>query len=291
MTSFDQALIQVINDKQSGSVAILQQLIRGILSYLVRETDPIVSFNTLSSRMPLMRGALSHFAVVSHFLTNLEAAISKIPDHGFVKDELFDFVVSYDNKWKNANAGVAKIADENLDCNGKTILLHSNSSVITSFFSRLSKQNVNAEIILTESRPENEGRYQAEMLAGLGYHVSYIVDAAVGFMMDRVDLVLLGADQIHKNYFVNKIGTYAIALFCREKGKQLHVLADSRKIVRATVDPASLYNVNRPGDDIWKTTYQGIHPVNYYFEPIPTLLVTSFITENSVIKSSDLINS
>ncbi len=283
MTIFDDALLQVMNDKQSGSVAVLQQLIRGILAYLTREPDSSKSLEIIHDRLPLMKGSLGHFQVVSHFLDQTETALKSIEKDHASADLLFDFVKEYDNTWKHANAGVASMATEHLNFNNKTILLHSNSSVITSLFNKLSKQQVNLQFIQTESRPENEGRYQAEKIAALGFDVKFVVDAAAAFMMDKVDMMLTGADQIHPDYFVNKIGTYMLALVCREKNIPLHVLADSRKISQKNVGKKSLHNIVKPGSDIWKNHPEKIEPVNFYFEAIPSRLVTSFITEKEMI--------
>jgi translation initiation factor 2B subunit (eIF-2B alpha/beta/delta family) len=284
MTTFDVAILQIINDKQSGSVAVLQQLIRGISAYLIREDNSTKSISTIQNRFPLLKGALGHFAVVDHFLNHLKSVL----DNENSSDELFNFVNDYNNRWKNANTEVANIAMDKLNCEGKTILLHSNSSVITSFFHKLQKKQVKLRVIQTESRPENEGRYQAKMLADLGFQVSFIVDAAVGFMMDKVDMVLLGADQIHKNYFVNKIGTLSIAMLSKQQNTPLYVLADSRKIASTEANPQSLHNINKPGTDIWDTNNDLIEPINYYFEAIPTRLVTGFITETRILKADEL---
>lgn len=287
MTNLDEALLQIINDKQSGSIAILQQLIRGISSYLIGESDPQVSLNTIHDRLPLMRGGLGHFAVVGHFLNELEIITANNLKDAKSQEALFDFVNQYDSRWKNANSEVSNVAAKYLDCTNKTILLHSNSSVITSFFSKLNSTNVKASIVQTESRPENEGRYQAVKLANLGFNIKYVVDAAAAFMMDDVDMMITGADQIHKNYFVNKIGTYAMALLCREKNIPLYVLADSRKISNTNADPQTLHNIQRSGNDIWKSSPERVTPVNFYFEPIPTNMVKSFITEKQIHTPAD----
>lgn len=290
MTIFDEALLQIINDKQSGSVAILQQLIRGVSAFLIREKDDTTCHTILQDRMPLMHGGLGHFEVVSHFLRELEKVLTEKHSIKKSNDRIFDFVDHYNKHWKNANAEVAEIASQNIDCQGKTILLHSNSSVITSFFNKISKQNLDISFVQTESRPENEGQYQAKKLAALGYRVKYVVDAGAAFMMDEVDMMLTGADQIHPNYFVNKIGTYALTLICREKGIPVHVLADSRKISKNNVDLQSIYNVKRPGSDIWKVSNPNIEMLNFYFEAIPTELVNSFINEKNVLTTDELRN-
>jgi len=288
MTIFDEALLQVINDKQSGSVAILQQLIRGISAFLIREKNVNTCNQILQDRLPLMYGGLKHFAVVSHFLHELESALVEELKTTNSTDGIFDFVQGYDNLWKNANTKVAQKAAQTIDCNGKTILTHSNSSVITSFFHKISGQNMDISIVQTESRPENEGHYQAAKLASLGCKVKFVVDAGAAFLMDEVDMMLTGADQIHKNYFVNKIGTYALMLVCREKGIPVYVLADSRKISNTDTNPQSLHNIKRPGTDIWKTNRENIQAVNFYFEAIPTSLVKAFITENLIFAPAEL---
>jgi translation initiation factor 2B subunit (eIF-2B alpha/beta/delta family) len=288
MTKFDEVLLQVINDKQSGSVAILQQLIRAILGYLIREEGNVKDREVIRKRLPLMRGSLGHFEVVSHFLKGLEDMLKSIEQNSKTADELFDYVKDYDQRWKTANVQVADLALKNLDFNHKTIFLHSNSSVISSLFRKIAGEQIVCKIIQTESRPENEGRYQAEKLTALGFEVKFVVDAAAAFMMGEADMMLTGADQIHPDYFVNKIGTYMMALVCREKNIPVYVLADSRKISSRKTSPESLYNIIKPGEDIWKNYPKNLEPVNFYFEAIPTNLVTAFITESNVMNPQDL---
>jgi translation initiation factor 2B subunit (eIF-2B alpha/beta/delta family) len=288
MNIFDVSLAQVLSDKQSGSVAVLQQLTRAILSYLIREKNFHESLIVLKYRLPTIKASLSHFAVVNHFLCELENQINILEENPTDQELLFNFVNNYDNQWKDANKDVADLASKTLDCDGKTILLHSNSSVVSTFFRKLSNTGIFPKVIQTESRPENEGRYQARSIAELGFDVDYVVDSAAGFMMKNVDMVITGADQIHKNYFVNKIGTFVIALMCREFKVPLIVLADSRKISQIPGNPDSLNHLIRPSADIWNVAHEKIHPVNYYFEPVPSKLVSIIITEKAVIHPEEL---
>jgi translation initiation factor 2B subunit (eIF-2B alpha/beta/delta family) len=288
MLALDESLLQVFNDNQSGSVAVLQQLTRALLSFLVKETDIRMTSEILEKRIPVIQKSLGHFAAVNHFLQYLEEKIYSAHDPERELEPLFDSVKNYDDFWRDANRQVAALAIENLDCEGKTILLHSNSSVVTSFFKKLAENGVNVRIIQTESRPVNEGRYQAQILAGLGFSVDFIVDSATGFMIPEVDMAITGADQIHKTYLVNKIGTQALGLLCREATVPLYVLADSRKISKVPGNPELLRNIIRPSQDIWNVMNERIHPVNYYFEPVNSKLFTAIITEKDVIKPDEL---
>jgi len=288
MNIFDESLAQVLSDKQSGSVAVLQQLTRAVLSYLIREKNTFESLIVLKYRLPVIKATLGHFAVVSHFLAELESHVNILEENPSDQDVIFDFVNKYDNQWKDANKKVADLASKTLNCNGKTILLHSNSSVVSSFFRKMSETGVFPKVIQTESRPENEGRYQARTIAELGFDIDYVVDSAAGFMMKNVDMVITGADQIHQDYFVNKIGTFVIALLCREFNVPLIVLADSRKISHIPGNPDSLNHLIRPSSDIWNVAHEKIHPVNYYFEPVPSKLVSVIITEKAVIHPAEI---
>jgi len=287
--TFDEVLRVVLNDKQSGSADVLQKLIRQILAYLNDMDNPTEGLTEIQNRLPLITESLSHFAVVDHFLSQFREALSRYEDKSYHVGDLAEFVKGYEQTWKNINEKIADMAFKNLDCQGKTILLHSNSSVIVSYFEKLKNEGVSANVIQTESRPENEGRIQAEQIAGMGFEVRFVVDAAAAAMLNEVDMMITGADQVHPDYFVNKIGTYPLALACRDKKIPLFVLADSRKMSENSADPESLHNIQKPGSDIWKTSPTNIRPLNFYFEPIPCELVRSFVTESHIIMPS-LIN-
>lgn len=288
MTVFDEMLLQVLGDKQSGSVAVLQKLIDGIADYFIRESDPEMCLSIITRRLPLMKGSLGHFAVVSHFLNQLENTTENLTNANKSPNLLFDFVKSYDSNWKNVNIKVVEMASRHIGLEGKTILLHSNSSVIVEFFRKLKNDNIRVSVIQTESGPENEGRKQAEDIAALGFEVSFVVDSTAAFMVRKADLMLTGADQIHTNLFVNKIGTYAIALACRDQDIPLYVMADSRKFTHEMAEPESIRNIHKPGSDIWENPPENIKPLNFYFEPVPTRLVTKFFTEKDHIDGAQL---
>ncbi len=282
MNKLDESIFQIVNDKHSGSVAILQQLIRSIILYLIDEDDFEISVKTIKERLPTIRKYLGHFMVVCHFINYLDEKIKSIDKTIFSQDDLFDCVKKYNIRWKNVNKKIAENAVKLLDTNGKTILLHSNSSAITMFFKEIKNKKEDVKIIQTEARPEFEGRYQASSLADLGFQVDFIVDSAIGLFIPAIDFVIVGADKILKDVFINKIGTYPLALLCREFNKPLYVFADSRKFTQDNED----YKINelaKSPKDIWNTNHPKIKPLNFYFEAIPNNLVSAFITENTVI--------
>ena len=100
---------------------------------------------------------------------------------------------------------------------GMTVLTHSRSSTVLEALLEARRANRDFMVVATESRPLLEGRTLAASLMDNGVRVTLIADAAASVMMDRIDLVLVGADQLTPQQLVNKIGTRMIALAAREK--------------------------------------------------------------------------
>jgi translation initiation factor eIF-2B subunit delta len=119
---------------------------------------------------------------------------------------------------------------------------------------------------------------QAKRLAGQGYKIRLVTDTGFTTLLDDIDYAILGADRIYNDFFINKAGSYAIALLCREKTVPLYVLADSRKILNIDL-PAGYIEKPRPAGDVWSSPPSGITPINYYFEAVPVDLITRLITE------------
>lgn len=60
-----------------------------------------------------------------------------------------------------------------------------------------------------------------------------ILDSAVGYLMERMDAVLLGAEAVNENGgIINKIGSFGIAMIARTLNKKVYVLAESIKFVK-----------------------------------------------------------
>lgn len=60
-----------------------------------------------------------------------------------------------------------------------------------------------------------------------------ILDSGVAFIMDRVDIVIVGASGITENGgVISKLGTYQIALCAKALGKPFYVAAESFKFSR-----------------------------------------------------------
>jgi len=115
---------------------------------------------------------------------------------------------------------------------GALVLTHANSHVVMDLLLRAAETK-NFSVVVTEGRPECAGYLLAKKLSEHSIPVSIVLDSGVGAIMDRVDVVLVGAEGVLENGgVVNKLGTFQIALVAKAHGKPLYVAAESYKFAR-----------------------------------------------------------
>jgi len=97
--------------------------------------------------------------------------------------------------------GREKIADLALDFiqDGSTILCHCHSRVVMTLLLNAAKHNRRFSVLVTEARPTSKGYEAAKVLKENGIQASVILDSAVGYFIDRVDAVLVGAEGVVEN--------------------------------------------------------------------------------------------
>ena len=117
---------------------------------------------------------------------------------------------------------------------GMVVLTHGWSRVVSALLLKAARERgKHFEIIVLEGRPEAGGAKAAKVFAEAGIPVTVVLDSAMGYVMERVDMVLVGAEGVVENGgVVNKIGTYALGIAARELGKPLYVAAESYKFAR-----------------------------------------------------------
>lgn len=70
-------------------------------------------------------------------------------------------------------------------------------------------------------------------LEKVGIDAILILDSAVGYVMESVDLVMVGAEGVvESGGIINRIGSFTMALCAREMKKPFYVLAESFKFTR-----------------------------------------------------------
>lgn len=116
---------------------------------------------------------------------------------------------------------------------GSTILTHGYSRVVLALLKRAASEGRDFNVICTEGRPDNTGAEMAKELVPAGIPVTLILDSGVAYMMETVDMVLVGADGVvESGGIINMLGTYQTALVAYSLKKPVYVAAESYKFAR-----------------------------------------------------------
>ena len=136
-------------------------------------------------------------------------------------------------------------------------------------------------VLLSESRPMNEGRGLAEALAAAGVPAWFVVDGALGLLLPQAGAVWVGADAVREQSLVTKAGTYGLLLVARELNVPAYALAQRVKFVPQSC--ARLTLPRRDPREVWEDAPANVSVVNLPFEEVPLSLVRGVVTETGFL--------
>jgi methylthioribose-1-phosphate isomerase len=147
-------------------------------------------------------------------------------------------------------------------------------------------------VYVMETRPRAQGaKLTTWELRRLGIPHRLIVDGAVGLLLQRgmAEAAISGADRVCANGdVVNKVGTYPLALLCREHGVPYYAAAPTSTFDAATPDGAGVLIEERDAAEVTTFAPAGTEAWNPAFDVTPARLVTALITEQGVLRSGAL---
>ncbi|WVQ62763.1 uncharacterized protein L199_000911 [Kwoniella botswanensis] len=116
------------------------------------------------------------------------------------------------------------------DC---VILTHSYSRTVIQTILRAHKQHKRIKVYVTEARPACLGMRTHQVLTANGIPCTVVLDSAVAYVMERVDMVLVGSEAVvESGGLVSSVGTYQVALVAKAMQKPFYALAESYKFLR-----------------------------------------------------------
>ncbi|KAK3025148.1 hypothetical protein RJ639_043930 [Escallonia herrerae] len=133
---------------------------------------------------------------------------------------------------------------------GCTILVHGFSRVVLEILKTAAQSRKLFRVFCTEGRPDRTGLRLSNELAKLDVPVKLLIDSAVAYSMDEVDMVFVGADGVvESGGVINMMGTYQIALVAKSMNKPVYVAAESYKFARLyPLDQKDMVPALRPID-------------------------------------------
>lgn len=183
----------------------------------------------------------------------------------------------------------SQIADHtyNLIPAGELVFAYSFSSTVVSSLLHARSQRKFFRAVCTEARPSSEGRKLAAMLAQAGLEVIYTFDSAMGLILPQCRVAFMGCDCVGRPGIVNKVGSWLLALACRELGIPLYALAGTEKFV----DDERMFEFEeheRPGTEVWADAPNGVRVLNKQYELIPYSWLAGVVTEHGILQEKDI---
>jgi methylthioribose-1-phosphate isomerase len=159
------------------------------------------------------------------------------------------------------------------------------------------EQGKSIHVIADETRPVLQGaRLTSWELMQSGIPVTLITDNTAGALMKRgmIDLAIVGTDRTTRNGDVaNKIGTYTVAVLCREHGIPFYVAAPLSSIDFDMASGDLIPIEERSADEVrtvngHQVAPEGVNVINLAFDVTPAKFVSAFFTEKGAFKPRDL---
>ncbi len=153
-------------------------------------------------------------------------------------------------------------------------------------------------VYVDETRPVLQGaRLTAWELMQENIPCTLITDNMAGYFMfhDMVDVAIVGADRIARNGDVaNKIGTYSLAVLCKEHGIPFYVAAPLSTIDFTMESGSSIPIEERDPHEVThvfgkvQIAPDGVHVANPAFDVTPARYITAIITEVGAFHPKDI---
>lgn len=189
---------------------------------------------------------------------------------------------------------------------GDTLITHCNAgSIATAGYGTAEgvmraavEEGKRIHVFVDETRPVLQGaRLTAWELMEEKIPCTLITDNMAGHFLyhDRIDLAIVGADRIARNGDVaNKIGTYSLAVLCKEHGIPFYVAAPLSTIDLSTETGSDIPIEERDPREVThvfgKTQIapEGVTAANPAFDVTPARYITAIITDRGAFRPKDI---
>ncbi|MBU6451355.1 MAG: hypothetical protein KGS72_06230 [Cyanobacteria bacterium REEB67] len=183
-------------------------------------------------------------------------------------------------------ATIADIAYDLIDP-GELIFAYSFSSTVVSCLLNARARGRFFRVVCTEARPSMEGRKLASRLTSGGIEVIHTFDNAMGLVLGNCSAAFMGCDCIARPGVVNKVGSWMLAVACRELGVPLYALSGTEKFI-TDERMFEFERHERPGIEVWDNAPKGVAILNQQFDLVPFNLLSGLVTEKGILKESDI---
>jgi translation initiation factor 2B subunit (eIF-2B alpha/beta/delta family) len=260
------ALAQVVLDSRAASAAELSGEI-------------VAAMDALLAAMPAYAPPLN---VMHRLMARVEAA----RDTGATADGLrsaFEHEAAAFHEWSSTARDQVAAYGAAIMPDGATVFTYTLSETALRTLREAARRGKRFRVLVTESRPNNDGLVTAEELSKEGVEVSVSIDACIAELIRQADLMLVGAEAIMPDgSAVCKVGTYPAALVARACGVPVYVTVDTLKFNVTALSGLSLkVDPIRRGDVLLEGTAGNV--TGHLFDRTPPELIRSIVTERGIL--------
>jgi len=263
-------LIHVIKLSEAGTISGLHDSLKTVIRELRKTTEEAEkSVTAIASGCELLLRFIT--------LAAPEDLLSK--DFSECKRVLAQRGELFLQKAENSHKKIGSLSQHFIR-DGSVILTHSRSRVVLQVLLEAAANNKRFRVYVTESQPGYEGAGTEKILMENSIPCTVILDSAVGYIMERVDMVLLGAESVvESGGIINKIGTYPLAVMSKALNKPVYIACESFKFLRQyPLKQKEIENRNK-----YLTSGETGHPLVDY---TPPSYITLIFTDLGVLTPS-----
>ena len=262
------ALFKMVQDSKAEDaeslVAEVDHAVLEIMRVMPSLAPPINAMHQFVGRIELEGGE-------KESVSDLKACLQE------TRDDFFSWAQNALDKI--AQYGAEKISD------GDRVFMYSMSSTVWSIFHAAKAQGKKFEVVVTESRPGNEGLWTVNEMDKAGIPVSVSIDACIGVLIPECDSVFVGADVISSSgYALCKMGTYPSALVAKASNIPFYIAADTLKFDTGTLIGLPYRNEPIHRHEVLDDSYpKNAQVIGHLFDETPPELISAIITEKGLL--------
>jgi translation initiation factor eIF-2B subunit alpha len=167
----------------------------GLQKELKLASDAMLEFANSPSNT-LILGGRSHIALASGcelFMKYITRCFLELPDFKECKSQIISRGQRFSDISLAARDRIAVVGKAFIR-EGATVLTHGMSSVVSKLLIQAA-QETHFTVIILEGRPDASGAKAAkEIYSKAGIETTVVLDSAVGYVMEKVDIVIVGAE-------------------------------------------------------------------------------------------------
>jgi len=196
------------------------------VNYLAKEMKDIVKV----LKEPSGKSKLAIASACAQFIrfATLKLATIEIEDMSVCKKSIEDEGGKFIRRCERSADKIARLAGQFM-FEGARVLVHSDSRIVLHMLKSV-PENMQFSVYVTNADTSLSNGFKSQLEENQNIDCHAIHDSEVGYMMESIDLVLVGAEAVVKNGgIINQVGTLSTAICAKEMNKPMYVLAESFK--------------------------------------------------------------